>query len=442
LRAFLTHSSGAALGSSVLPVDALLNALDLKVEPYELRRMSGFEALDLLFESDELKTTLASISGFAGYPAIHREIGLIGSLVASAFTGTLFPVHQATGGSHSLTHALVRTIVDYGGDIWTSCGVDRILVEGGKAIGIHLDPDGVLGGADITAKVVISNLTAVPTFVRLLGEDVIGTAWADAIRRFSYDEQVVLAVNYALSGDPVFASAERAPGIQRCFTGCVGGESLSEMRQFGVDLVTGVISDATFANWYVPTRADPSQAPSGIHTGTLWLDVPPAPRRWHGKRLNGWQDWPRIAEALADELTDGFEKYAPGFKDLVLERFVMTPADQERNNPSAVRGNWFGGSMLPEQSFSNRPVRGLIREGSASRTFVPNLYLSNSIHPGGMTWLASGYVAATEVAQDMGTFSSSVWKTQAFDWYLSNIRSVPLNRGVSTQWLKQNTGGK
>ncbi len=440
LRTFFTSSAGPGLGSSVLPIDAFLTATDLDLEPHELEGMTGFEALDLLFDSEELKTTLASVSWFAGYPPIHRRIGALGTLIAGGFTGTLFPVNQATGGSHSLTHALVRAIVDNGGEVWTTSAVDRIIVEDGKATGIHLDPDGILGDVEVRARTVLSNLTAVPTFLRLLGEEVIGAEWASKVRGYSYEEQVVIALNFALSGDPEFASASRAPGVQRCFAGCFGGETLDEMRRFGVDLTTGVISDATFANWYVPTRADPTQAPPGVHTFTLWMDVPPAPRRWQGKRLDGWQDWPRIAGRLADEMTDALERYAPGFKDLVLERFVMTPADQERNNPSAVRGNWFGGSMLSDQSFSCRPVPGLIQHGSASRTFIPNLYLSNSIHPGGMTWLASGYLAALEVAQDMGTFTDSVWKSQAFDWYLSNMKSIPLNRGVAPRWLENSRG--
>ncbi len=440
LRSFFTSSAGPAMGASVLPVDGFLKALGLSVGPDELEGMSGFEALDLIFESDELKTTLASVSWFAGYPPIHRRIGALGALVAGGFTGTLFPVNQATGGSHSLTHALVRAVVGNGGEIWTTSAVDRIIVEGGRAVGVHLDPDGVLGGIDVRARTVLSNLTAVPTFDRLLGEDVIGPTWASRIRSYGYDEQVVLAVNFALSGDPEFASAQRAPGVQRCFAGCFGGETLDDLRRFGVDLVTGVISDITFANWYVPTRADPTQAPDGVHTATLWMDVPAAPRRWRGERLGGWEEWPRIAGQLADEMTDAFDAYAPGFKDLVLERFVMTPADQERNNPSAVRGNWFGGSMLPGQSFSNRPVPGVVNGGSVSRTFVPNLYLSNSVHPGGMTWLASGYLAAAEIAQDMGTYSNSVWKAQAFDWCLAHLGSIPKNRGVAPRWLA-NDGG-
>ncbi|EQD45551.1 amine oxidase, partial [mine drainage metagenome] len=207
-----------------------------------------------------------------------------------------------------------------------------------------------------------------------------------------------------------------------------------EMRRVGVDLVSGVINDTILGNWFVPTRADPTQAPEGMHTSFVWVDVPPNPRQWHGRRIQGWDAWPEIAEPLADEITDAYERYAPGFKDLILERFVMTPQDQERNNPSAVKGNWIGGSMTPEQIATNRPIPGLITNG-ASRTFIPGLHLSNSIHPGGTTWLCSGYLAAKEIAQDLGSFDPSWWKARAFDWYLANMAHIPVNRGVSSRWL-------
>ena len=442
MKLFFTRPPSAELNNSVLLVETMLNLMDLKVDPFEFQGMTGFEVLDLIFESEELKTTLASLSWIGGIAPIHRKIGVMGSLLLGSFTGTLFPVHQATGGSHALTHALVRSVVDNGGEIWTSSAVDKIIVEDGKAVGIHLHPDSLLGDVEIRAKTVLSNLTVAPTFIRLLGEDIIGPSWANKIRAFSYDEQVLFGVYYALSGDPEFASATHAPGIQRSFMGFFGGDTMEELRRFGVNLISGVIDDTIAGNWFVPTRADPTQAPPSMHTSFVWLDVPPAPRKWHGKSIGGWEAWPEIADQLADEVTDAYELYAPGFKDLILERFVMTPPDQERNNPSAVRGNWIGGSMLPEQVFYNRPIPGLIQQGSASRTFIPNLYLSNSIHPGGTTWLTSGYLAAVEIAQDMGTFSTDLWKAQAFDWCLANMGSIPQNRGVAPRWLKQNTGGK
>jgi phytoene dehydrogenase-like protein len=139
-------------------------------------------------------------------------------------------------------------------------------------------------------------------------------------------------------------------------------------------------------------------------------------------------DWDVIKEKLADDITDTYESYAPGFKKLIKDRLVYTPLDQFRSNPSAVLGNWAGGSMIPEQFYEKRPIPQIMRGGSC--TFLKNLYLSNSIHVASNSTLASGYIAACEVAEDMGARNQSWWSSQACLWFLENMSDIPLNLGV------------
>jgi hypothetical protein len=61
---------------------------------------------------------------------------------------------------------------------------------------------------------------------------------------------------------------------------------------------------------------------------------------------------------------------------------------------------------------------------------MKNLYLSNSIHPFGITPLGSGYIAAGEVAEDMGVREHDWWTSKATHWYLENAASIPLDLGV------------
>ena len=81
----------------------------------------------------------------------------------------------------------------------------------------------------------------------------------------------------------------------------------------------------------------------------------------------------------------------------------------------------------------NRPVPGVITSGTA-RTFVPGLYLSQSIHPVGASWLATGYLAACDVAEDMGCRDQSWWTGVPWDWFVENMMNVPMNLGVSDKW--------
>ncbi len=170
--------------------------------------------------------------------------------------------------------------------------------------------------------------------------------------------------------------------------GYFGGESIDDFKAANTDLINNILNEKLMANFFVPTLADPSQAPEGYHTAFFWLDVPPEIKSWKHGPLNGFESWDDIKEKLADDLIDEFEKFAPGFKQSILDRFVCTPLDHYRNNPSAILGNIIGGSMTPDQFYLNRPVPGVLQPESGSRTFIKNLYLSNSVGGGGMflTW--------------------------------------------------------
>ena len=406
-----------------------LDMIDQNFTFDDLMKMNGFEATSRLFESEYTRTMLQSLAWIGGLPPIHPEVGSVGAAIFGLVAGPIFPIHQAIGGSHSLTHSLVRAATDYGATIWPSCPVKKIIVKNNAVQGVQLSEHAIYANQTITAKKIISDVTVVPTFIDLIGEDVIGTNMAGRIKKFEYDEQNLIGAYFALDQAPTFASAEYDDGIQRCFMGYFGGENTKALENFNKDLVKGVIHENLAANWFIPTLTDPSQAPEGGHTAFVWLDVPPAPKSWKKGQLQGIASWDQIKDEMADDMTDLFEKYAPGFKNLIKERIVYTPLDMQRNNMSAIKGNWVGGSVIPSQWYMNRPVPGVLK-GGGSRSFLKNFYLSNSIHPFGATWLASGYIAATEVAEDMGAREQSWWQDKACRWYLDNINDIPLNLGV------------
>ncbi len=417
--------------------DTLLRRLGLPISGDDLQLMSGLEILELLYESEEARTTPAALGEYTGqWPSMKttaaQMLGLAGF--------SPMAVHTARGGSHALTHALVRCVAAHGGEVWTTSPVEEIVVRDGRATGIRLSPDALRPNEEITAGVVISNLTLAPTFLGLLDPAVIGEDWVARVRRFSCDEPQLFASYYALSGDVEFASAAYDPTVQRAWVGYLGGDTLDEMRRAFADLGAGIIPDDLGLGWFLPTRADPTQAPPGCHTAMVWVSVPPAPRRWRGAHLAGWDAWSDLSAPLAEAITSRMEEYAPGFSDLVVEQHTMSPRDMEMNNPAAPRGNMCGGSPIPEQMGENRPLPGVITRG-VSRTFVPGLYLSNSIHPYSATHLACGYLAAGEVAEDLGCRDQAWWTSEPFDWYLMNMDRIPTNLGVGPEWLAGAPGG-
>ena len=345
-------------------------------------------------------------------------------------SGSLIPIVNCRGGSHALTHSLVKAATAFGAKILPCCPVSKIIVENNQAKGVVLSDTAVFSNEKIYAKKIISNLSLVPTFLHCMDEADIGSEMAKKISSFSYDEQNIFCVNLALDASPQLISAEFDEGIQESFMGYFGGESTKHFEAANIDLINRIIHDTPMANYFVPTWADPTQAPEGYHTAILWMDVPPRPKSWKNKPLNGFDCWDDIKEKMADELIDEFEKYAPGFKNSIIERFVYTPLDIYRNNPSAILGNWFGGSNIPEQFFMNRPLPGIRQSDSASRTFMKDLYISNSIHFGSGSFLQCGYVAALEVVKDLDAFDSNVFQSRTFDWVMKNINDMPTNLGV------------
>ena len=78
-------------------------------------------------------------------------------------------------------------------------------------------------------------------------------------------------------------------------------------------------------------------------------------------------------------MVDTIAQYAPGFRNIILNRQVVTPLDLERDF-GLSEGNIFQGELTLEQLFFLRPAPGWAKY----KTPVNNLYMCGSAtHPGG-----------------------------------------------------------
>lgn len=394
-----------------------------------LWEMNGFDFADRMFESEYVKTLFQSLTWIAGFPPIHPSVGSVMGAWIIAGGGAGLTFHTAKGGTHAVTHALVKAARACGVTILPCCPVKEIIVENGEAKGVILSEHSVFPNEQIRAKRIISDLTCIPTFRHLIPEDRIGSDMARRIDRFDYNEQNLFEVYYALDAMPQFASAEYDDAVQRSFIGYLGGENSEQMKRFAQDYRNHIIHDRLCFNYFICTLADPTQAPEGKHILHVWLDAPPQPKAWKHGPLNGIESYDVIKEQLADEITDELERFIPGFRQLIKERITYTAADVQRHNPSAVSGNWIGGSQIPSQFWNKRPVEG-VTKGGGSRTFIKNLYLSNSIWPAGISGLHCGYIAAGEVAEDCGIERPSWWRYRPSEWIAGNLDQIQTNLGV------------
>jgi phytoene dehydrogenase-like protein len=142
----------------------------------------------------------------------------------------------------------------------------------------------------------------------------------------------------------------------------------------------------------IPTIADPTRAPEGKHVLFIWQHEP--------YRLGrGASEWDRVKEAIADGALKTLQKHTENLgTENILGRFVRSPLDLARHNPSweGGDGNHIGVSL--SQLFSNRPLPGW----GDYRTPVKRLYMAGaSTHPGpGVS--GGARAAALRVMEDLG----------------------------------------
>jgi len=121
------------------------------------------------------------------------------------------------------------------------------------------------------------------------------------------------------------------------------------------------------------TLFDPTRAPAGRHTAWAYCHVP------HGSTA----DYTALIEAQ-------IERFAPGFRDVVLARHTMNTAQLEAHDSNLVGGDINGGAATLAQLFT-RPVARLVPYATPDpRVFI----CSSSTPPSGGVHGMCGYHAA------------------------------------------------
>jgi phytoene dehydrogenase-like protein len=175
------------------------------------------------------------------------------------------------------------------------------------------------------------------------------------LRRYQHGP-AVFKVDYALSGPvPWTAAAPRRAGAVHL--GPTMPEIAAALRaaQRGTEPRPPLLITAQ------PSLFDRERAPAGSHVFWAYAQVP-----------NGW------GGDLVPAIERQVERFAPGFRDLVLARTVTTPADLEAGNPNNVGGDIAGGRC--------DRLRLLLRPAPVRVPYAtpdPGIYLCSSATPPG-----------------------------------------------------------
>lgn len=304
------------------------------------------------FRTEAGRALIAGLASHAVLPLNVRPGGAIAVMLGMAGHAVGWPI--AACGAQAVTDALASYFRSLGGEI--ECGrwvksVDEL--PPAKAVLLDVGPRQLvaLAGHKFTAR------------------------YRRKLTRFRYGPGV-FKVDWALSGPIPWA----APECHSAGTVHVGG-TLDEITESERAMFEGRHGDRPFVLLAQPSLFDPSRAPPGKHAVWAYCHVP------HGSTVDRTQ-------AIEAQV----ERFAPGFRDLILARHTMNTAEMERHNPNYVGGD-IGGGVTDLWQLFTRPVSLF----NPYATPVRGLYLcSSSTPPGGGVHGMCGFFAAKAAMRAIG----------------------------------------
>jgi phytoene dehydrogenase-like protein len=171
----------------------------------------------------------------------------------------------------------------------------------------------------------------------------------------------------------------RDPAVAGAATVHLGG-TLDEIAAGEAAVAAGRHPGRPYVLAVQPGAADPTRAPAGGHVLWAYCHVP------NGSTVD-------MTTAIEDQV----ERFAPGFRDLIIARAAHDTAAMERHNPNLVGGDIAGGYSGLTQFF-RRPAL----SPHPWRTPLPGVYLcSSSTPPGAGVHGMGGYHAARLALADL-----------------------------------------
>ena len=314
------------------------------------------------FARHALRASDTLVKGFRGDAAQ----ALFGGCAAHSFLSLDAPGSASFGMALAIAAHAIDWPVARGG----SQAIVDALAAHARQLGctIHVDHP-VRSMADVPdARVVLFDLT--PRQLEQVAGNHLAPAYRARLRHFRYGPGA-FKIDYALSAPMPW----RADGCRQAATVHLGGR-YDEVARSEHDAWHGRIADRPFVLVAQQSVFDDTRAPAGQHTGWAYCHVP------HGCDVD-----------VTDRIEAQIERFAPGFRDTILQRHVMSPAALEAHNPNLIGGDIGGGANTLRQ-FLFRPVP----RWDPYRTSNPRLYMcSSSTPPGGGVHGMCGYWAARSV---------------------------------------------
>ncbi len=303
-----------------------------------------------MFRGEAARALFGGIAAHATIPLEKTGTAAFGLVLLIAAHVGGWPL--ARGGSQSIANALASYFRSLGGEIRSGEWVRSLDA---------LPP----------SRVVLLDITA-RQFLHLAGNR-LPARYRRSLRRFKYG-MGVFKVDWALRGPIPWKEPEcvRASTVHLC-------GSYEELEDAERRIWRGKHVKRPFVLVSQPTLFDPSRAPEGGHVGWAYCHVP------QGSTTD-----------MTGAIEQQVERFAPGFRDVIIARHTMNTAELEERNPNLVGGDINGGAASLDQLFF-RPVVSL----DPYATPLRGVYLcSASTPPGGGVHGICGWRAALSALRD------------------------------------------
>jgi phytoene dehydrogenase-like protein len=331
-------------------VGDLLAPLHLPRHPVALAGF-GLQALrsarrlaEARFAGEPARALFAGIAAHSMLPLEAPLSAAVGLVLGAAGHAVGWPLPR--GGSQSIADALASLLRSLGGEIVTGAPVTTL--------------------EDLpTARALLLDVT--PRQLLRLGGHRLSPRYRCSLARYRYGVGV-FKIDLALDGPIPWVAAACA----RAGTVHLGG-TLAEIAAAEAAVARGEHPERPFVLLAQQSLFDDSRAPAGKHTVWAYCHVP------HGSTVD-----------MAERIERQIERFAPGFRERILARHVLSPAALEAYNANYIGGDINGGVQDLRQLFT-RPTARLVPYATPAR----GLYLcSASTPPGGGVHGMCGHHAA------------------------------------------------
>ncbi len=276
------------------------------------------------------------------------------------------------GGAGALTAALVARLRERGGEVRCAAAASEITVESGRVTGVRLTGDEWLPASAVLA-------TASPAcLLELLPSGRLPGRVERRLKSWRYGIGTV-KLDYALSGALPWRSEQaRAAAVVHL------GGPLEEITASLEQALAGRLPERPALVVGQQSLHDRTRVPGSGETLYVYARVP--------SRLE------LGADELAAPIERQLERFAPGFRELVLARSVRGSQQIEADNSSMRFGDLASGSCEPDQQLVFRPAPELCR----GRSPLAGLYVAGAwVHPGPGVNGVSGAAAARALLADL-----------------------------------------